>query len=142
MMNKNNFDYADMLNLPRHVSKCHPPMPVEERAAQFSPFAALTGYEDAIKETGRLTQERVELGEDEKLVLNEKLRILMDRKRQSPEVKITYFQSDERKKGGAYVTAIGCVKKIDVYEGMLKLQDGTQIPVGDVTGIEGELFSD
>lgn len=142
MMNKNNFDYADMLNLPRHVSKRHPPMPVEERAAQFSPFAALTGYEDAIKETGRLTQERVELGEDEKLVLNEKLRILMDRKRQSPEVKITYFQPDERKKGGAYVTAIGRVKKIDVYEGMLKLQDGTQIPVGDVTGIEGELFSD
>ncbi len=142
MMNKNNFDYADMLNLPRHVSKRHPPMPVEERAAQFSPFAALTGYEDAIKETGRLTQERVELGEDEKLVLNEKLRILMDRKGQSPEVKITYFQPDERKKGGAYVTAIGRVKKIDVYEGMLKLQDGTQIPVGDVTGIEGELFSD
>ena len=140
MMDKNINDYDDIINLPRHVSKRHPPMPVTERAAQFSPFAALTGFEDAIKESGRLTDQRMELDEDEKRILNEKLRILNQRILECPEVKITYFKPDEQKEGGAYCMVRGRVKKIDVYEGVIKMQDGTRIPVGDITGLEGELF--
>ncbi|NBJ92965.1 YolD-like family protein [Parablautia muri] len=133
-------DYEDMINLPRHISKGHPPMPIMERAAQFSPFAALTGYEDAIKETGRLTDERAELDEDEKTVLDKKLRILKELEREQPEVAITYFKPDAYKAGGAYVTAKGSVKKIDVYEGVIRMQDGTSIPVEDLTEIDGEVF--
>lgn len=142
MTNKNGSGYEDIIHLPRHVSKRHPPMPIAERAAQFSPFAALTGFEDAIRETGRLTDERPELNEDEKLILNEKLLILKERAADpdQPEVAVTYFKPDERKAGGAYRTVRGRVKKIDGYEGILKMEDGTGIPVADITALEGEAF--
>lgn len=132
--------FDDIINLPHHVSKRHPPMPVTERAAQFSPFAALSGYEDAIRETGRLTDERMELDEDEKLILNEKLQILKGREAERPEVRITYFKPDEYKKGGAYVTVSGRIKKIGVYEGMISLEDGTRIPIENMTGLEGDVL--
>lgn len=135
-------DYEDMINLPRHISKSHPPMQVTERAAQFSPFAALAGYEDAIKETGRLTDERAELDEDEKAVLDKKLRILKERAWEEPEVTITYFKPDAHKAGGAYVTVKGSVKKIDGFEGSIRMQDGTRIPMNDLAEMKGEVFSD
>ncbi len=144
MTSKELHNYEDIISLPHHVSPVHPQMAVADRAAQFSPFAALTGYEDAIKETGRLTKERVELEEDAKTVLDEKLRLLRDRlvEKRDIEVAVTYFKPDGQKEGGAYFTAAGRVRKVDVYEGVIKMEDGARISFGEIMAIEGELFSD
>ena len=107
-------------------------MPMSDRAAQFAPFAALTGYDSAIKETGRLTNERIELDEDALTALNVKYQFLMDALDEEPEIKITYFKPDERKAGGEYVSAIGTVKKVDDFERLITMQDGTRIPMDDV----------
>lgn len=130
--------YDDMLHLPHHVSPTRPPMSMVDRAAQFSPFAALSGYGAAIKETGRLTEERSELGEDSRWELNGKLGVLLSRLGQCPEVSITYFQPDGHKVGGAYRTVTGRVKKLDPITGLLTLTDGTKIPMEDIREIEGE----
>ena len=116
-------------------------MPMIERAAQFSPFAALTGYDAAIKETGRLTDEKIELDEEALTALDMKYQILMDAFDDAPEVTITFFQPDERKAGGKYVSAVGAVKKIDDFERRITMQDGAKIPMDDVLSIDGELFS-
>ena len=108
-------NYNDIINLPHHVSATRPQMSMMDRAAQFSPFAALTGYDAAIKETGRLTDEKIELGEEELSILNMKFQLLMDSLDEEPEVHITYFKPDDRKAGGAYLTASGTVKKIDDF---------------------------
>lgn len=133
--------YDDIINLPHHISSVHPPMPVADRAAQFMPFAALTGFGDAIEETGRLTDKRTELEEDAIEGLEEKLRYLREHMKEHPEISVTYFQPDARKAGGAYVTAIGRIKRIDLYEQAFVMEDGTWIPVKSVVGIEGEVFS-
>ena len=133
--------YDAILHLPHHVSKKHPPMPMADRAAQFAPFAALTGYDSAIKETGRLTDERIELDEGALTALNMRYQLLMDALNEAPKVTITYFQPDERKAGGKYVSAVGAVKKIDDFERRITMQDGAKIPMDDVLSIEGELFS-
>ena len=133
--------YEDILNLPHHVSKTRPQMSMLDRAAQFSPFAALTGYDSAIKETGRLTDERIELDEEALTALNVRYQLLMDILDEEPEVEITYFKPDKRKDGGAYVTATGAVKKIDDFDRLITMQDGMKIPMDDVLSIEGELFS-
>lgn len=130
--------YDDIINLPHPVSKVHPPMPAANRAAQFSPFAALTGYEEAVEETARLTDERLELEEDAVCALDEKLRILQERIAEQPEASVTYFRPDARKAGGAYVTVSGRIKKIDCYEQMLVMKDGQRIPIRDVMAIEYE----
>lgn len=127
--------YDDIINLPHHISKAHPQMSKLDRAAQFSPFAALTGYEGAIKETARLTNKRVELEEWEKDVLDEKLRIINEQLSSQPEIEITYFKPDEKKSGGAYVSTIGIVKKIARYEQMVVMQDGTRIPIEEIVAI-------
>ena len=134
-------NYEDIINLPHHVSAVHTPMPMEVRAAQFSPFAALTGYGDAIRETGRLTEERVELEEDEVGDLDRKLSILQEKLGDRPEISVTYFKPDARKSGGAYVTATGRIRKIDMFDRVLAMEDGTRIPLEAVTGLEGGLFS-
>ena len=102
-----NGKYDEIRGLPHHVSKTRPQMPMSDRAAQFAPFAALTGYDSAIKETGRLTDERIELDEGALTALNMRYQLLMDALDEEPEVEITYFKPDERKAGGAYVTATG-----------------------------------
>ena len=112
-----------------------------ECAAQFSPFAALTGYDAAIKETGRLTDEKIELDMEALSALDMKYQLLMEAYDEAPEVTITYFQPDERKAGGKYITATGTVKKVDDFERLITMQDGTKIPMDDVLSIEGELFS-
>lgn len=127
-----NEKYDEIMRLPHHVSKTRPQMPMSERAAQFAPFAALTGYDSAIKETGRLTNERIELDEDALTALNVKYQFLMDALDEEPEIKITYFKPDERKAGGEYVSAIGAVKKVDDFERLITMQDGTRIPMDDV----------
>ena len=133
-------EYDDIINLPRPISKTHPPMPMMDRAAQFSPFAALTGYDAAIKETARLTDEKIELDEYAKDALNERLQILAERIKEHPEIAITYFQPDAKKNGGAYVTAIGAVKKIDEYERFVVMTDGTAIFIEDIIRIDGQIF--
>ena len=127
-----NGKYDEIMGLPHHVSKTRPQMPMSDRAAQFAPFAALTGYDSAIKETGRLTNERIELDEDALTALNVKYQFLMDALDEEPEIKITYFKPDERKAGGEYVSAIGTVKKVDDFERLITMQDGTRIPMDDV----------
>lgn len=99
--------YDEIINLPHHVSKTRPQMPMSDRAAQFAPFAALTGYDSAIKETGRLTDERIELDEEALTALDMKYQLLMDALNEAPKVTITYFQPDERKAGGKYASQVG-----------------------------------
>ena len=124
--------YDDIIDLPHHVSKRHPQMPADERAAQFSPFAALTGYGAVICETARLTDRKMELSENMKEELERKLTELCAR---NCEGEITFFVPDERKEGGAYVTAEGRVKKTDDAERAVVLEDGTRIPVEDIVDI-------
>ena len=132
--------YDEIINLPHHVSKTRPQMPMSDRAAQFAPFAALTGYDSAIKETGRLTAERIELDEEALTALDMKHQLLMDALNEAPKVTITYFQPDERKAGGKYVSATGAVKRVDDFERQITMQDGTKIPMDDILSIDGELF--
>lgn len=134
--------YEDIIGLPHHVSRTHPHMAPLDRAAQFSPFAALTGHEAAIAETARLTEERVELDEDRKIVLDEKLQILRSHLTERPGIAITYFKPDEKKEGGAYLTACGSIKKIDEYAGCLVMEDETILPIADLFAIEGEIFGE
>lgn len=135
-----NGQYEDIIHLPHHVSSKRPQMPMSDRAAQFSPFAALTGYDDAIRETGRLTEQRVELDDEELERLDEKFRILQEHLEEQPVVRFTYFKPDERKEGGAYLTVSGVVRKIRNYEREILLQDGTVIPVDDIAELESSLF--
>lgn len=115
--------YDDIIHLPHHVSKIRPQMSMQDRAAQFSPFAALTGYDAAIKETGRLTVGKVEMDEEALSTLNTKFHILVDSMNDKPEVTFTYFKPDKRKAGGAYVEVTGMVKKIDDFERLIVMQD-------------------
>lgn len=133
--------YDEIMGLPHHVSRTRPQMPMSDRAAQFAPFAALTGYDSAIKETGRLTDEKIELDEEALTTLDMKYQFLMDALDDEPEVTITYFQPDERKAGGKYVSATGTVKKVDDFERRITMRDGAKIPMDDVLSIDGELFS-
>ena len=136
-----NGKYDEIMGLPHHVSKTRPQMPMSDRASQSAPFAALTGYDAAIKETGRLTDERIELDVEALSALDMKYQLLMEALDEAPEVTITYFQPDERKAGGKYVSAVGTVIKIDDFERRITLRDGTRIPMDDVLSIDGELFS-
>jgi len=132
--------YDDIINLPHHQSLTRPHMSAYDRAAQFSPFAALTGYEDAVAETARLTDKKVELDEYGKSDLNERLNIIQDTLDEQPKVSITYFLPDKKKSGGEYVTVSGCVKKIDEYEHIVVMLDATKIPIDDIAEINGEIF--
>ena len=128
--------YDEIINLPHHVSATRPQMPMSDRAAQFAPFAALTGYDDVIDEAGRLTERRVALEEDGMDELNAKLLFLLENLADSPEASFTYFKPDARKSGGAYLTAAGKVKKIDEYERLIILRDGAKIRMDDVLDIQ------
>ena len=130
--------YDDIIHLPHPVSTKHARMSRLDRAAQFSPFAALTGFDATIAETGRLTDESIELDESRKEVLNARLQYLMSVISRQPGVRITYFREDERKAGGAYVTVSGQVKKVDAYDHAIVLTDGTVIPMEVVRDLEVE----
>lgn len=135
-------NYEDIINLPHHVSSRHPQMPLTARAAQFSPFAALTGHEDAIRETGRLTEDFREPDEDRRELLDNKIRLLQENLSGHPEVEVTYFQPDPKKSGGAYVTVRGRVKKIDNCSCRMIFTDQTALFLDSICSIEGELFGD
>ncbi len=127
--------YDDIIHLTRPVSKKHPPMPMEDRAAQFASFAALTGHSEAIKETARLTDEMIELDEDAVARINEQLKLIQSNLGSDMEVSITYFVPDERKEGGSYVNIEGIVKKIDSYQKILKMQDGTTVNIEQIRDV-------
>lgn len=129
-------DYSDIINLPHHESRNHPQMPMEARAAQFAPFAALTGYDAVIHETARLTDKQVELEEYDNDRLNRIFSELMDSLEKHPMVTVSYFKPDEHKAGGAYMTVSGKLKKIDTYEQIMKMEDGTVIPIGSIMDLQ------
>ena len=129
-----NLEYEDIINLPHPVSKSHKPMPVEDRAAQFAPFAALTGHQAAIEEAARVTDMRMELDEE----MKEQLNVKLQKKVSEPgrRIRIVYYVPDGRKSGGSYMTKTGIVKKIDKYQKILVLEDGSKIPLEDISEIE------
>lgn len=134
-MAKNIHEYDDIINLPHHQSPTRPHMSNHDRAAQFSPFAALVGYGDAVKETARLTDERTELDEDARAALDAAFQSLQ-RGPAGQQVSITYFKRDLKKVGGAYLSATGNIKKTDVLERTIMLDDGTVIPMDDILDIQ------
>ena len=132
--------YEDIINLPHHISKKHPQMTMESRAAQFAPFAALVGYEDAVEETARLPTKRIELNEEEKNILDMKLQMLKEQMHVQiyPEISVMYFVPDLKKEGGKYIKISGTIKKIDEYKQLLILDDKTQIPISEIISIVGD----
>lgn len=134
--------YADIINQTRPVSQKHPPMSMLNRAAQFSPFAALTGYDAAVKETARLTDEKIELDEYAKSLLSDKLQILAEHIDDLSEVTLTYFAPDKKKSGGAYVSVTGSLREINEFERIVVLEDGIKIPIHQIYEIESALFTE
>ena len=132
--------YDDIIHLPHHVSTEHPHMPLRDRAAQFSPFAALVGYEDIIAESARRTSAKRELDESEKTELDRRLAVVASHLAEKPEIEVEYFVRDARKEGGEYVSRKGIVARILPVARKLVLADGTEIRVGDIVSIGGELF--
>ena len=127
--------YDEILSLPHHVSQTRPRMPMQDRAAQFAPFAALTGYDDVIREARRVTDDRVELDEGALDSLGAKMRWLSEHVAEAPQVTITYFRPDTRKSGGEYLTVSGVVKKIDVDERVVWLGDGTKLRMEEILAV-------
>ena len=132
--------YDDIINMPYHGSKRQKKMSNIDRAAQFSPFAALTGHGEAVKETERLTESFVELDENVKAVLDERIQIIKAVLSKHPEIRITYFVPDQRKEGGSYMEIRGVVKKISEFKRILTMEDGTEIPFDHISEIDGEIF--
>ena len=140
MQLKETHKYDDIIHLPHPVSDKRPGMPMIDRAAQFSPFSALTGYEDVIEETGRLTDSSSELTDTRLDQINDKLGILEENSHIQPAVTVMYFEPDQRKTGGSYVTATGHVKRVDRYEQVLRLTDGREIPMEAIRSLKCHLF--
>lgn len=134
--------YDDIINLPHHVSKKHPQMSLHDRAAQFSPFAALTGHKAAINETARLTDEKQILSEDVIAKLNEQLNLIKENIGTNQTVTITYFVPDDKKSGGAHISHTGVVKKIDEYNHTVILTDKTVIPIEQISEMQSDIFSE
>lgn len=132
-------DYSDIINLSRPVSK-RPRMSLEQRSAQFSPFAALTGYEGQVKETARLTNKKIEINEELKEILNLKIQLIQEKIKEQPQIEITYFIPDSKKDGGRYETVTNSVKKIDTYKGEIILIDGTTIAIDEIIDISSEIY--
>lgn len=128
--------YDDILNLPHHVSNTRPHISMHDRAAQFSPFAALTGYDDTVRETARLTDERLELTADRITDLNQKITFLNEHTEKRPEITVEYFIPDEKKSGGKYVTLSGKFRRIDEYNHNMVFTSGEEIPLNDIFEIE------
>ena len=128
--------YSDIINLPHHVSTKHPHMSREQKAAQFAPFAALTGFDDDVKETARLTDRRIEIDDGLKEVLNSKLNILNDNIKNKPLARFTYFIKDVKKDGGKYIEVEDNVKKINIFDNYILLVNNTKIIISDIIDIE------
>ena len=134
-------DYSKIISLPHHQSATHKRMSNYDRAAQFAPFAALTGHDEAIKETARLTDDCIEMGEDRLGELSAKIQLLIDKLSEQPEITVVYFVPDERKSGGSYAEKTGVVRIIDEYERKLVFYDSDKILIDRVADFKGEIFS-
>lgn len=130
--------YDDMLDLPHPDPQTHPRMPMRNRAAQFSAFAALTGHDAAIAETRRLTDQRIDLDENEIAQLDEKLRLLEEQIEEHLTVNITYFQPDARKDGGSYQTATGIIKRIDRIKGVIIFLDRREVSICEIVEVSAD----
>lgn len=134
--------YDDIIHMPRHVSPTRAPMPMASRAAQFAPFAALTGHDAAIRETARLTHDKTELSDDEHKTLSEMMGILMSHAAERPAVTFTVYEPDARKSGGRYIRISGIIKKIDEYDRTVILENDTIIKMDDILAIESNVIDD
>lgn len=139
-MDNDKHRYDDIINLPHHQSSTRKHMSMHDRAAQFNAFQALTGYGDAVRETARLTEKRMELDEYAKAEINAKLQFLQEHMDEGTEVAVTYFVPDERKTGGKYVTVTGAVEKIQKFEHIFVMENELEIPIDEIYSIEGEVF--
>lgn len=135
-----NHKYDSIINLEHYKSKKHPPMSLYARSAQFAPFAALTGYEEAVLETSREVDKRIELDEELKSILDSKIQMLSEQIKKKHEVVFTYFVPDLNKDGGAYISVTGVIKKIDSYKKIIVLEDKTEIPIAEIIDISGDVF--
>lgn len=133
-----NNNYEDIINLPHHTSKKHIRMSIEARSAQFAPFQALTGYNDSINETERITDKQIELTEEEKQLINDKIKIIEENLQE--EIEITYFERDDKKAGGRYITKKTRIKKINLIEKYILLEDKTKIEINNIIDIKSDLF--
>lgn len=133
--------YDDIINLNRPISK-HKHQSINSRAAQFAPFAALTGYDSAIKETARLTDEKIEVNDELREILNNKLNFLNNHIMEKNEITIFHFIKDDKKNGGKYVSKKGIIKRIDPVNKTIKFEDNTIIMMNDIIDIKGDLFED
>ncbi len=131
-----NSKYADIINMPHHVSRKHPQMSLYARSAQFAPFAALTGYGEAVEETERVTDNKRELDEELKIDLDRKLQWLQENSKDKPKVTFTYFIPDKLKDGGSYQTITGTVKKIDEYNQKIIFEDNREISIYEIIDIK------
>ncbi len=127
--------YDDIIDLPHHVSSTRPQMSMHDRAAQFSPFAALVGYDESVGEAARLTDKKAELTEDKINDLNEKIQFLRENCDEHSQIAIEYFVADKKKSGGAYHKIMGAIRRIDDYNRTLILTDGAEIPLDDIYNI-------
>lgn len=134
-------DYSKIIHLPHHQSATRKRMSNYDRAAQFAPFAALTGHDEAIKETARLTDDYMEMGEDRLGELSAKIQLLIDELSEQPEITVVYFIPDERKSGGSYAEKTGTVRLVEEYERKLVFYDGDKIDIDRVVDFKGEIFS-
>lgn len=134
------FPYEDIINIPRHISKTHPQASMADRAARFSPFAAISGYEEMVKEAARVTEERIEITEAAKELLNEKLNMIAAHLNEEHEVTITYFEPDKKKSGGAYISLTGVVKRIDELKRIVIMKNNKKIKIDDIYALNGPLF--
>jgi len=133
--------YDDIINLTYPSESTRTRMSMHDRAAQFSPFAALTGYEEAVEETARITDDKIELAEDMKAIIDAKLGIIVDRLNSRPTVTITYFVSDEKKTGGKYVTVTDQVRSIDEFDRVINLAEKGSIKIDNIQKVESDIFS-
>ena len=133
--------YDDIINLPHHVSDTHPQMSMRNRAAQFSPFAALSGHSDAIHQTARYTDDFQGVDESNVEALNQKIAMILDKINEHPQITVTYFKPDEKKEGGSYTLKTGNIKRVDDYEHVLQFTDNEEIPIQSIFNIDGEMFS-
>ena len=135
-----NHEYDDIIDLEHHKSKKHPPMSLYARSAQFAPFAALTGYAEAVTETARDVTKRIDIDEELKNILDSKIQILLEKIKNKPEIVFTYFIPDLTKDGGKYINVTGVIKKIDLFNQNIILEDKTEIPINEIIDISGEIF--
>ena len=135
-----NFPYEDIVNLPPHISKKHPQPSMMDRAARFAPFAAITGYEEMVLEEARVTEEQIHLDDDAVALICEKINMIQEFIDEEPEIKITYFEPDKKKSGGAYITITGTPKRVDEYEQLLIMTDGKKIKFDSIYRLESDLF--